>query len=89
PEEKMGRALGLTTAAIGLASPIGVAIGGVTAEAIGIAPFFVVDGILCLILGLLIYIPKSVRALDKAEPETLPADTGATSALGNETEAKS
>ncbi|MEG0505530.1 MAG: MFS transporter, partial [Raoultibacter sp.] len=62
PEEKMGRALGLTTAAIGLASPIGVAIGGVTAEAIGIAPFFVVDGILCVILGLLIYIPKSVRA---------------------------
>lgn len=66
PEEKMGRALGLTTAAIGLASPLGVAIGGVTAEAIGIAPFFVVDGILCLVLGILIYLPKSVRALDKA-----------------------
>ena len=68
PEEKMGRALGLTTAAIGLASPLGVAIGGVTAEAIGIAPFFVVDGILCLVLGILIYLPKSVRALDKAAP---------------------
>ncbi|WP_139650612.1 MFS transporter [Raoultibacter phocaeensis] len=68
PEEKMGRALGLTTAAIGLASPLGVAIGGVAAEAIGIAPFFLVDGILCLALGLLLYLPKSVRALDQAEP---------------------
>lgn len=65
PPEKNGRALGFTTAAIGLASPIGVAIGGVTAEAIGIAPFFLVDGILCLALGLLIYLPKSVRALDR------------------------
>lgn len=69
PEEKMGRALGLTTAAIGLASPLGVAIGGVTAEAIGIAPFFLVDGILCLALGLVLYLPKSVRALDTAAAE--------------------
>lgn len=75
PEEKMGRALGLTTAAIGLASPLGVAIGGVTAEAIGIAPFFLVDGILCLVLGLVIYLPKKVRALDKAAPSEPDADS--------------
>lgn len=67
PEEKMGRALGLVTAGIGLASPIGIALGGVLAEAIGIAPFFVVDGILCLVLGLLLYTFKSVRALDTEE----------------------
>lgn len=73
PEEKMGRALGLTTAAIGLASPLGVAIGGVTAEVIGIAPFFLVDGILCLALGLVVYLPKSVRALDAAAPEAQQA----------------
>lgn len=70
PEEKTGRALGLTTAAMGLASPIGIALGGLLAEAIGVAAFFVVDGLICLVLGLVIYLPKSVRALDQAAPET-------------------
>lgn len=78
PEEKMGRALGLTTAAIGLASPLGVAIGGVTAEVIGIAPFFLVDGILCLALGLVVYLPKSVRALDAPTPEPQQASSDRT-----------
>ena len=64
PPEKTGRALGFTTAAIGLASPVGVALGGVLAEGIGIAPFFVVDGLVCIVLGAVIYLPKSVRALD-------------------------
>ncbi|MCI9495292.1 MAG: MFS transporter [Adlercreutzia mucosicola] len=63
-DEKMGRAMGLLTAAMGLATPIGVAIGGVLAEQIGIAPFFFVDGLACLALGLIMYLPKSVRALD-------------------------
>ena len=43
---------------------MGVALGGVLAEAIGIAPFFVVDGLVCIVLGAVIYLPKSVRALD-------------------------
>ena len=63
-DEKMGRAMGLLTAAMGLATPIGVAIGGVLAEWIGIAPFFLVDGLACLALGLVMYLPKSIRALD-------------------------
>lgn len=65
PDEKMGRAMGLLTAAMGLASPVGIALGGVLAEAIGIAPFFLVDGLACLALGLVAYLPRSVRALDK------------------------
>lgn len=73
PEEKTGRALGLTTAAMGLASPIGIALGGLLAEAIGVAAFFVVDGFICLILGLVIYLPKSVRALDHESADPLPA----------------
>ena len=68
PPEKTGRALGFTTAAIGLASPIGIALGGVLAENIGIAPFFVVDGLVCIVLGLVVYLPKSVRALDHGKP---------------------
>ena len=64
-DEKMGRAMGLLNAAMGLATPIGIAIGGVAAELMGVAPFFVVDGIACLVLGLVAYIPKSIRALDE------------------------
>lgn len=76
PEEKTGRALGLAMAAMGLASPLGIALGGVLAEAIGIAPFFVVDGLVCIALGCLIYLPKSVRALDHGKP-TIVRDSGA------------
>lgn len=65
PDDKMGRAMGLLTAAMGLATPVGVAIGGVLAEIMGIAPFFLVDGLACLALGLVLYLPKSVRALDE------------------------
>ena len=68
PAEKTGRALGFVTAAFGLASPLGIAVGGVLAEAIGIAPFFLVDGLVCIVLGALVYLPKSVRALDHATP---------------------
>lgn len=65
PDEKMGRAMGLLNAAMGLATPIGIAIGGVAAEFMGVAAFFVMDGIACLVLGLVAYIPKPIRALDK------------------------
>lgn len=66
PEEKMGRALGFLTMAMGLASPIGIALGGLFAEAIGVAPFFVVDGLVIAVLGVLLYLPRTVRGLDKS-----------------------
>lgn len=65
PEEKMGRALGFVTMAMGLATPVGIALGGVAAEALGVAPFFAVDGVVCTALGILLYLPRSVRALDR------------------------
>lgn len=65
PEEKMGRALGFVTAAMGLATPVGIAVGGLAAEAIGVASFFVVDGVVCALVGIALYLPKSVRALDE------------------------
>ena len=71
PEEKTGRALGLAMAAMGLASPVGIAIGGVAAEAMGVAAFFVADGLVCIALGLTVYLFKSVRALDHDEPHVL------------------
>ena len=66
-DEKMGRAMGFLNAAIGLASPVGIAIGGLLAEGMGVAPFFFVDGIACLILGLVAYLPRSVRSLDRTD----------------------
>ncbi len=64
-EETMGRIIGLVTAGTALAGPIGIALGGLFAEYMGIALFFIIDGILCSIVGVLMYSFKSVRALDK------------------------
>lgn len=64
-EDKLGRAIGLFTAAAGIAAPLGVAAGGALAEVIGVAPFFICDGIACLLLGIVLYLPKSIRVLDK------------------------
>lgn len=64
-DEKMGRAMGLFFALTGLSAPLGVALGGALAETVGIAPFFLIDGLACLVLGLVLYLPRSVRALDK------------------------
>lgn len=68
-EDKLGRVLGFTTMVMGLATPVGIAIGGVAAEAVGVAPFFAVDGAICAVLGLLVYMPRCVRELDHAAPE--------------------
>lgn len=69
PEEKLGRAMGFIGALMGLTSPIGIAIGGPLADAIGVAPFFIVDGVACAIIGALLYLPRSVRALDAPRSE--------------------
>ena len=54
-----------------------MAVGGALAEAIGIAAFFVVDGLVCIVLGLVIYLPKSVRALDREAPAAEEAEVPA------------
>lgn len=63
-EETMGRVIGLVNTEIALAGPVGIAAGGIFAEFMGVAPFFVVDGILCAFIGILIAAFKSVRKLD-------------------------
>lgn len=64
PEEKLGRAMGLLNAAIGLATPLGIALGGIIAQYTGVALFYAGDGIAILAVGILMYLPKSVRELD-------------------------
>lgn len=36
----------------------------IQADSVGIAPFFLIDGLACLALDLVMYLPRSVRALD-------------------------
>ena len=69
PEDALGRAMGFITAAMSLTSPIGIAIGGAVAEATGVAAFFLIDGILCAAIGIGMYLPKSVRALDASSAD--------------------
>lgn len=72
-EETMGRVIGLVNTGIALAGPIGIAAGGIFAEFMGVAPFFVVDGILCAFIGILIAAFKSVRKLDTNSSNQGPA----------------
>lgn len=65
PNEAIGRALGFFTAAMGLASPAGIMVGGVVAEEIGVPAFFVIDGILCVLIGIAMYAQRCVRLLDE------------------------
>lgn len=83
PEEKLGRVMGLMSAGFGLASPVGVALGGALAEGIGVAPFFVVDGVLCIVLGAAMYLPRSIRALDAPAPEGTGASASADAEAGS------
>lgn len=72
-EETMGRVIGLVNTGIALAGPVGIATGGIFAEFMGVAPFFVVDGILCAFIGVLIAAFKSVRKLDTNSSNQDPA----------------
>lgn len=65
-EETMGRVIGLVNTGTALAGPLGIAAGGIFAEFMGVAPFFVVDGILCAFIGMLMATFKSIRKLDSA-----------------------
>lgn len=72
-EETMGRVIGLVNTGIALAGPVGIAAGGIFAEFMGVAPFFVIDGILCAFIGILIAAFKSVRKLDTNSSNQGPA----------------
>ena len=72
-EETMGRVIGLVNTGIALAGPVGIAAGGIFAEFMGVAPFFVVDGTLCAFIGILIAAFKSVRKLDTNSIDQDPA----------------
>lgn len=66
-EEKLGRAMGLISAVMGIATPVGISVGGVLADVVGVAPMFFIAGASQMIAGLVLFFLPSVRTLDAAE----------------------
>ncbi|MDR2347899.1 MAG: MFS transporter [Bifidobacteriaceae bacterium] len=65
PEQKQGRAMGLFSSAMSLASPIGLAISGFAAERTGIAGWFLICGFVMAAISALPLALPSIRALDR------------------------
>lgn len=67
-EDKVGRALGFFQMMIGLAVPVGVALGGAIAERTGVPALFTATGVVFGALGAFMCAAPSVRALDAPAP---------------------
>ncbi len=63
-EDKLGRVMGLFSASLGLAVPLGTAFGGVAAEALGVPGFFATDGVVILAMAAMLALSPSVRRLN-------------------------
>ncbi|MCH4184163.1 MAG: MFS transporter [Eggerthellaceae bacterium] len=72
-EDKIGRVMGFYTSAMGLAVPVGTALGGILAQGVGVASFFAIDGVIILVLTLVLGSIRSVRALDHANDSATQA----------------
>lgn len=64
PESHLGRAMGAYSSGVLLASPVGLALAGPAAAAVGIAPWFAVCGSLMLAVHLAAFANGALRALD-------------------------
>lgn len=67
PESHLGRAMGVYSSGVLLASPVGLALAGPAATAVGIAPWFAVCGSLMLVVHLAAFANGSLRGLDAGE----------------------
>lgn len=61
--DRLSRVLGLFSSALALSMPIGSALGGPLAEAVGTPAFFVMDGLMLVALGVILFAVPSVRKL--------------------------
>lgn len=69
PEDGLGRAMGVYSSGILLASPVGLAASGAGAEAVGLGPWFVVCGAALVAVHLAAAVNKELRDLDGRAPE--------------------
>ncbi|MDR3053695.1 MAG: MFS transporter [Coriobacteriales bacterium] len=67
--EKLGRVMALLGVVFSVASPIGLLVAGPVAEALGVAPWFVISGVGMVAVAIAALIPPSVRSLDKPAGE--------------------
>jgi DHA3 family macrolide efflux protein-like MFS transporter len=65
PEEKLGRVMGLSSAAMSLAPPIGLVISGLIAEQTGVAWWFFISGLLITVVAAPVYFLRPIRELDE------------------------
>lgn len=62
--EFLGRVFGLYGSAASVAMPIGLVLSGVFADRVGIHNWFVLTGVLCMILAVITYMVPSIRKID-------------------------
>ncbi|MDR2106847.1 MAG: MFS transporter [Coriobacteriales bacterium] len=71
PEDKLGRVMGLCSAAMSIAPPIGLIVSGIIAERTGVAWWFFICGLLIAVLATPAYFLKPIKELDST-PRTHP-----------------
>ncbi len=64
PEDRFGRVMGIYSSGVLLASPVGLALSGPAAAAVGIAPWFVVCGALMVAVHAVAFARKDLERLD-------------------------
>ena len=62
--EYLGRVMGIFNSAMALGMPAGTAIGGAVAALTGVPAFFVADGVIMLVVGVLTMLSSDIRGLD-------------------------
>ena len=72
PPEMQGRFFTLNRSVINVASPLGLAIGGPLADAVGVRALFIVGGAATLVVALVRAITPAIRALDGEMDERAP-----------------
>ena len=66
PEEKMGRVMGVVGSMMSLVSPLGLVLAGLFADPIGIDNWFLISGIVMVVLIVPVYFLRPIRNLDKS-----------------------
>lgn len=64
PNHLQGRALALLNMVVGVAGPLGLAIGGPLAEAFGVRALYIGAGILSALVNLMALLPRSIREIE-------------------------
>ena len=73
PPELQGRVFSVIGSATGMAAPIGMAISGPIADRFGVQLWFVIGGIMSIMMGVILVLVPAVRNLEDGAPEQVSA----------------